>query len=656
MDGRSGAGAEAAKAEKRAERAQLSARRYDKLLRAPEDARSASARERVNNERPLMPEFFFKGKEFVYNHHLSVPFRPLVPHGKKSIGKPNLGGNLVIHGDNLHALKALLPLYAGKVDCVFIDPPYNTGNEGWSYNDNVNSPMMREWLKSNPVGIEDGLRHDKWLCMMYPRLKLLHELMSDAGSFWMTLDDNEFHHARDILDDIFGEQNFVTTCIWHKMDSPKNTAEFFSVDHDYVLVYAKNKALWNLNLLPRTAEMRARYRNPDDDPRGDWMLSDLDARNYYSKGVYPITTPSGRVIKGPPQGRYWSVSKEKFQELDADNRIWWGEDKNSEPNIKRFITEVRDGVVPQTLWRWADVGSTRNAKTELLNIMGKEAEHEVFITPKPTRLLDRVLAIATRPDSIVLDSFAGSGTTAHAVLSANKKDGGNRRFILVESEDYADTLTAERMRRVMSGYKFKGKQREELYRESLTMTSLKKADTLLAHIESIENLRQGEFDVFSKTVKGGELLVFGERTIEEKVNGLGSAFTYCTLGDALEMDKLLTGENLPSFEALGAVLFHTATSESFDGTKAYVREGQGYLGESSGFHVWLIYKPDLDFLKSREAALTLSLAEKLVEEKPGKRHLVFAPAKFVSKKLLDERGLPVEHAPLPFALYRIDRT
>jgi adenine-specific DNA-methyltransferase len=169
-------------------------------------------------------ELLFKGKEFVFNHHLTVPFRPLLPVAEKGIGVPRLDGNLIIHGDNLHALKALLPMYAGKIDCIFIDPPYNTGNEGWSYNDNVNSPMIREWLDSNPIGFEDGLRHDKWACMMWPRLRLLHDLLSEEGSFWMTLDDNEIHHARSILDEIFGARNFIATCVWHKNYSPKPSA------------------------------------------------------------------------------------------------------------------------------------------------------------------------------------------------------------------------------------------------------------------------------------------------------------------------------------------------------------------------------------------------------------------------------------------------
>jgi adenine-specific DNA-methyltransferase len=380
-----------------------------------------------------MPDLYFKGKEFVYNHHLTVPYRPLETQPDKSIGEDS--GNLIIHGDNLHALKALLPHYAGKVDCIFIDPPYNTGNENWSYNDNVNSPIMREWLSSNPINREDMLRHDKWACLMYPRLKLLYELLSEQGSFWMTLDDNEIHHARLILDDIFGSENFVATCIWQKVYSPKNTARHFSEDHDYLLVYAKNAAEWTPTLLPRTEEMEARYVNTDNDKRGPWKAGDVSARNYYSEGTYSIKCPLGRLIEGPPNGRYWVISKQKFEGLDADNRIWWGEDGNNIPAIKRFLSEVKQGVVPQTLWFYNEVGHTQDAKKELLSILNFETSEDVFVTPKPTKLIERVLQLATDSDSIVLDSFAGSGTTAHAVLSMNAKDGGNRNFILVECEE-----------------------------------------------------------------------------------------------------------------------------------------------------------------------------------------------------------------------------
>lgn len=601
-----------------------------------------------------MTELSFKGKEFVYNHHLAVPFRPLVPDETKGIGPVALDGNLIIHGDNLYALKALLPLYAGKVDCIFIDPPYNTGNEGWCYNDNVNAPMIREWLASNPIGIEDGLRHDKWCAMMWPRLRLLHELLSETGSFWMTLDDNEIHRARAMLDAIFGEQNFVACCIWHKNYSPKPSAQFFSEDHDYLLVYAKNKDVWRPNLLERTGDMNARYENPDNDPRGPWKPGDLSARNYYSEGTYPITCPSGRVIPGPPGGNYWRIKEEKFWEMDKDKRIWWGEDGNNVPSIKRFLSEVKPGRVPQTLWEYSEVGHTQDAKKELLSILDFSSSNDVFVTPKPVTLLSRVLELATSENAIVLDSFAGSGTTAHAVLKANAKDDGNRRFILVEMEDYADRLTAERVRRVIKGYAYTGTQREELLNQQLTFTDLKKADKLLDQIASIENLEGHRFDKIEKKVKDGVLTVEGVKTVQERAEGLGGSFTYCTLGDPVELDKLLSGETLPPYAGLGAALFHMATNHALD--PAAVREDDFYLGATEGQHVWLIYKPDLDWLKSPEAALTLARAKAFAAADPDKRHLVFAPARFVSQKMLAEQNIPVEFVPLPFALYRIDRS
>ncbi len=615
-----------------------------------------------------MPEIVFKGKEYVYNHHLTVPYRPLVAHAAKGIGAADLAGNLVIHGDNLHALKSLLPRHAGAVDLIFIDPPYNTGNEGWCYSDGVNSPIMKEWLSTNPVDGEDMLRHDKWLCMMWPRLVLLRELLSERGSIWITLDDNEVHRARMVMDEIFGDGNFVASCIWHKMDSPKNTAEHFSVDHDYLLVYAKDGSAWTNNLLPRTEQMLSRYQNPDNDPRGAWLLSDLDARNPYAKGLYSITTPTGRVIAGPPKGKYWRISKERFDEMSRDNRIWWGVDGSADPNIKRFLNEVKDGVVPQTIWRWQDVGSTRNAKTELLNILSSDSgsDREIFVTPKPTQLLDRVIEIASEKASTILDSFAGSGTTAHAVLKANAKDGGTRKFILVEGEDYADTLTAERVRRAINGYAWQGTQRETLLEEKITFTQFKKADEWLAKIEALkarEGFAAGDladqgaaatkrFDKLNVKIDDGVLRVEGERRVSERAPGLGGEFTYCTLGEPVDLARLLSGERLPAFDALGAWLFHTATG----GTVAPVPEGAPpwYLGEAENRHVWLVYKPDLAFLKSPEAALTLSLAKRLQAwgraQGGGKAHLVFAPAKYMSNNQLLEFG--VEYAPLPFALYR----
>jgi adenine-specific DNA-methyltransferase len=244
------------------------------------------------------------------------------------------------------------------------------------------------------------------------------------------------------MDEVFGAENFIATIIWHKMDGPKNSAMHFSEDHDYVIVYAREAEIWRPNGLPRTDEMVARYKNPDNDPRGPWLLSDLAARNYYSLGRYAITTKTGRIIEGPPAGSYWRVNRTKFDELDLDNRIWWGESGDNRPGIKRFLSEVREGVVPQTYWSWKDVGSTRNAKQELSAIMEAGAGEDLFITPKPTKLLRRIIEIATRPDSkdIVLDFFAGSSTTGHALLAANAEDTGNRRSILVQYPEPTDSV------------------------------------------------------------------------------------------------------------------------------------------------------------------------------------------------------------------------
>lgn len=604
-----------------------------------------------------MPTLDFKGKQFVYSHHLGVPFRELKVNADKSLpakgSKPSLDDNLIIHGDNLEALKALLPTHAGKVDCIFIDPPYNTGNEGWCYNDNVRSPLMQEWLKksANPVDKEDLERHDKWLCMMWPRLNLLRELLSEKGAVVITLDDNEIHRLRGVMDEVFGEDNFVATSLWQKNYSPKNTAEFFSSDHDYVLIYAKNKSSLEMGSLDRTEAQEERYKNIDNDPRGPWKTSDLSARNPYNEGLYPLETPSGRKIDGPPRGNYWRVSKTKFEELDRDGRIWWGKDKNSIPQIKRFLSDIRAGRVPQTLWFYSDVGHTDEAKKEIKQILDFETTAEVFVTPKPTRLIERVLQLFTTSDSVVLDSFAGSATTAHAVLEANKKDTGNRRFILVECEDYADTLTAERMRRVINGYPYTGTQREELHRENITWSTFeKKQPKVLEHIASIENLQGHEYDKIRKQIKDGVLTVTGERKVKETAPGLGGSFTYCTLGDPIDIESLLTGKGLPSFEALARYVFYTATGQSLE--KVGEPAPDGFIGETDLFRVHLFYQPEKDWLRSNEAALNSERVEAIEQNrKGGKRAIVFAVAKFMSQKELTARR--IEFCQLPYAVHRI---
>ena len=533
-----------------------------------------------------MPSLQFKGKVFVENHHLAVPFHELQPVRSKGLSKKaSLHDNLIVEGDNLAALKALLPTYHGKVKCIYIDPPYNTGNESWAYNDKVNSPMMRDWL-GKVVDREDLTRHDKWCCMMLPRLKLLCELLRDDGVIFVSIDDNEVHRLRSLMDEVFGEDNFVATAVWQKIFSPKNTAKYFSEDHDFILVYARNIEEWTPNLLERSEQAIGRYKNPDGDPRGVWSSSDLTARNYYSLGTYEVTSPSGKAFK-PSVGNYFRVSPEKFEELDKDGRIWWGPKGGSMPRLKRYLSEVKKGVVPQTLWLHSEVGHTQDAKKELVSVLDFERSEDVFNTVKPTSLIRHILQIATDDDSIILDSFAGSGTTAHAVLALNKEDGGNRRFVLIECEDYVDSITAERVRRVIKG-----------------VPSAKDA-----------SLREG----------------------------LGDTFSYFKLGKPMRQESLLDGSNLPDYEKLASYLFFTATGEEFAPDQA--RRDRWFVGRSRLYDVYLIYDADVETLK--DMALTLDVARKLPRTKRSK--LVFAPTKYVEPEFLHRYRITFQQ--LPFQIY-----
>lgn len=402
-----------------------------------------------------MPELNWIGKDKVVNHDKDLPYRVLKPNTKYSKGEKS--DNLIIQGDNLEALKSLMPFYYNSVKCIYIDPPYNTGNDGWVYSDKVNAPQIKAWI-NNVVGPEgeDLCRHDKWLCMMYPRLKLLRQLLKDDGAIFISIDDNEHHNLRQIMDEIFGAKNFVGNIIWQKNYSPRNDAKYFSDMHDHIVVYAKKKNVgaetngWIRNLLTRTESQDSLYKNPDNDPRGVWMSDNLSVKTYSKSFDYEITTPAGRKVK-PPTGRVWSVSKQRFDELVEDSRIWFGKDGQGMPRMKRFLTEVRQGTVPVTLWMRDEVGDNQEAKRELNQILAGSGDK--FETPKPSRLIKKILKIATNDGDLVLDSFAGSGTTAQAVLELNKEDDGNRKFILVELEKHiAEKVTAKRSKKVIDGF------------------------------------------------------------------------------------------------------------------------------------------------------------------------------------------------------------
>jgi adenine-specific DNA-methyltransferase len=605
-----------------------------------------------------MPTLDFKGKAFVHAHHLSVPFRELVVAAEKSLpaGRPpGLEGNLIIHGDNLEALKALLPVYAGKVDCIYIDPPYNTGNEGWCYNDAVRSPLMREWLKkaANPVEKEDLERHDKWLCMMWPRLQLLRELLAEDGAIFVSIDDNEVHRLRAMMDEIFGEESFYATIVWQKKYTAANDHKGISPMHDFVVVYRKTEA-FDRNLLKREDGKDDQYRF--EDALGVYRLSDYtcgktaDERpNLY----YEIENPNTGEKTFPKRTRVWAYSPEEHRRNVERGLVSWGKDGTAKvPSFKRYKDSLKSGggTVPSTWWDWTFAGHTDEAKKELIEIKDWEGALKT-ITPKPTRLIQRILEIATDKDSLILDSFAGSGTTAHAVLALNAKDGGNRRFILVETESYADTLTAERVRRVAQGYAFTGTQRTELLRERLNWTRLKNAAALVEKAESVKQLEGSHYDEVKIAVEDGALVVTGERRVQERAPGLGGSFTYCTLGAAMTLDALLA-DGLPTYAALAKYVFYTATGRQLPALPAKKAAAEGFIGETELYRVHLLYQPEAKWLASEAAALTEAQAERIAAaNRERKTALVFAPAKFLSQRELSRHG--ITFCQLPYALHRL---
>jgi len=563
----------------------------------------------------------FKGKSFVQNHHLSVKYHQLVPKKDKSLtDKVSLNDNLIIHGDNLIALKALLPTYAGKVKCIYVDQPYNTGNENWVYNDNVNSPMMQEWL-GKVVDKEDLTRHDKWLCMMMPRLKLLRELLKDDGVIFISCDDNELYNLRELLNEIFQESNWIGTIIWRNVtdNNPTNIA----MEHEYIVCFSRNRenleSIWKSkisaekdHLIEIGKELNKRYKDPTELQKAynKWFrenkkyLGQLDRYKYIDTGGvytgsqsvhnpgregyrYDVIHPkTKKYCKQPLMG--YRFPENTMKEFLEQGKILFGKDESKIIELKVYAVEFEDKL-SSVIQLDGRLGSY-----DLKNIFPETTK--AFDNPKPVQLLKQIFSYLTNGNDIILDSFAGSGTTAHAVLDLNKEDGGNRKFILVECEDYADKITAERVRRVIKGI---------------------------------------------KTAKD-----------EKLKKGLGGTFSYFELGEPIEMESILEGKKLPDYMELARYIFYTATGEEFVPDK--VKKNKNFIGESKEYEVYLFYEPDIDYLKS--TALTLELAKKLGTFK-GKKRLVFAPSKYLDlndSELIEKHGLKgIEYCQLPFEIYRL---
>jgi len=562
-----------------------------------------------------MPTLQFKGKPFVQNHHLAVKYHQLVPNKKNSLSDNiSLHDNLIIQGDNLKALKALLPTYGGKVKCIYIDPPYNTGKEHWVYNDNVNSPMMQEWL-GKEVDVEDLTRHDKWLCMMMPRLKLLRELLAENGMIFISCDDNEIFNLKGILDEIFTEKNWVGTIVWRNVtdNNPSNIA----IEHEYVICYGKNKEsldkVWKSKvsdskdvLIQIGDKLIKKYSDPEElqSVYTDWFrdnkqfLGQLDRYKYLDKGgvytgsqsvhnpgregyrydiIHPITK---KPCKQPLMG--YRFPEDTINQLLADKKVLFGTDETKIIELKVYAKDYEDKL-SSVIKLDGRIGAY-----DLKDFFPEKTK--VFDYPKPVQFIRQLMSYVVEENDVVLDSFAGSGTTAHAVLDLNKEDGGNRKFILVEMEDYANTITAERVRRVING------------------------------VPKSKNFKEGT----------------------------GGTFSYFELGNAIEMSHILDGTNLPSYVEFARYLFYTATGEQFDESK--INEKTGFIGESSNYAVYLIYKPDIEYLKT--TALTLERAKALPEFK-GKQRLVFAPMKYLDQHFL--RDLRIDFCQLPYEVYKMEK-
>ena len=472
-----------------------------------------------------MPYIDWLGKGDVVHHHKEIAYKTI--KCQEVVGEVE-SENMIIKGDNLLALKSLLPYYANAVKMIYIDPPYNTGNTSWVYNDNMDSPLIKKWL-NDTVNADDLSRSDKWLCMMYPRLKLLRELLKEDGVIFISIDDAEVAHLRMMCDDIFGKQNFLAQFVWKKRTGSNDAKDFVSTDHEYVLCYSN----YNFTRLAGIEKAFENYKNPDNDPRGDWMADNLTCNKTFEERenlYYPITDPKTGITYQCSKKRVWAYEESRMKRLISENKIIFPKTENGSPMYKRHKEEVRSRFKPISTVLGDYLNAT--ATKDLHDIFGEQ----LFDYSKNKNLLKVLIQQATSKNDIILDSFAGSGTTAHAVIEQNRADGGKRKFILIETLDYAKEITAERVKRVQQGYAFKGKDKTLLYEKKLTTTQILKPKTMEKIGLDVEKLIAKEtanYDKIEKTFKDNVLKVVGIKNIESFKEGLGGGFKYCELGEEI---------------------------------------------------------------------------------------------------------------------------
>jgi len=567
-----------------------------------------------------MPYIDWMGKEDVIDHHKSIVYKTI--ECKEEIGDKD-SENMIIKGDNLLALKSLLPYYASSVKMIYIDPPYNTGNTSWVYNDNMDSPLIKKWL-NDTVNAEDLSRSDKWLCMMYPRLKLLRELLKDDGVIFISIDDAEVFNLKLICDEIFGKENFISNLIWQHSIQPKGYTDKVSIHHNYTLIYSKSS---NFKLLEqeRTDEDNKSYSNPDNDSRGIWRTGDVRNALYRPNLIYNITTPSGKVINPPVNG--WRWSKKTLNIKIDTGEIFFNKDETK--IVRKIYLDNVSGRAVESILFGKEVGTTRDGSNQLKDIFGKK----IFDTPKPIQLIQTFLKYSTSKNDIILDSFAGSGTTAHAVLEQNKEDGGNRKFILIETLDYAKDITAERVKRVIEGYEFTGKDKTTLYEKKLTTAQILKTETMEKISKEVAKIVEDEkpnYTKIEKTFKENILKVVGIKDIKTFKDGIGGGFKYCELSYDI-FDEFGELNSKLSFEQIAKHLYFVEFKKPIDKNSI----NQPFVGTHKNSYIYF-YK---------DKFLNRDLKELLKIQKEYKELIIYTAKSTISDDVLKENNIIVRYIP-----------